>query len=1002
MHLFDYCVITASHERQAETFRKLLHRRIEHGLYPREITFKVYADPPGGRIGSGGGTLWALHELLREEATAGAEAGDAVEKFLSISKILILHAGGESRRLPCYAPEGKLFAPVPAESSSVFPPVVLDLQLNLYLNYPWNEGEVVVGSGDVIIDFDTDSVPENRGDICGFAKAAPVDQGSRHGVFLLDRMENRVLDYFQKAESEFLLENAAFEGTDECALDIGIVSMSPRFVKAFLEAGKTPPGKGDAGSHGRSLLELLKTGETKFDIYLELMIASLSGLSFENYNIRIASRTQLSKDYIKLFYETFQQFPLHGILTQKSTFLHFGSLVEFPDACRAIFNQGFLPFYHTSERGELKGEITAELIRYNSSTDADIRLTGGTLSPNRSSFQEGCGDVIVEQSGGGNMYVGLTNLSCSADIPSDICIEERHIDNSIIPVIYGIRDTFKIEKTPANVVYCNRSISEWLAERALATSDIWPEGETADLFEARLFPAIGMEELIDGWWHAPRDPEEWRRRFLSVRRYNLMELNDLVDALDRDDRRAKIRASEIRKNVLAGRGWHSLCVADIGMIFGAEKKDADMASLRHILMQTDDPLLRQYREATIREVDDVWSTDLTVQAPHQLSFLSVSSSIPISLKAAVKKDQIVWARCPVRFDLAGGWTDTPPYTNRYGGQVVNMAVDLNGQPPIQVFVRPTKESRIRIHSIDLGVTETYEKKKPILDYRDPSSAFSLPKAAFCLLGLVSTESQETLEQTLAKLGSGIELTILCAVPKGSGLGTSSILGATILDALNRFFGNDTPQDELFLQVLEMEQMLTTGGGWQDQIGGVAGGVKYIVSQPSLKPFTVIHQLDSFLFTDEELRRRYTLFYTGATRLAKNILQEVVAGVNEASPSYLFTHNHLKELANQARRAVSTRMYSALAKVLWKSWLANKLMHSSTTNEEVEELVSACRPFFLGMKLLGAGGGGYALFASETEEKAENLRAVLTNQFEGNRARIVDFSLNKTGLHISVS
>ena len=967
-------------------------------MYPKEIAFKVYADPPGGRIGSGGGTLWALNELLRDEA------GGDPETFFCETKVLVLHAGGESRRLPCYAPEGKLFAPVPAESSSVLPPVVLDLQLNLYLNYPWNEGEVVVGSGDVIIDFDADSVPEHRGDICGFAKAAPVEQGARHGVFLLNRRDNRVLNYYQKAKAEFLLEFAAFEGTDECALDIGIVSMSPRFIKAFLDAGKTHPGGTEP-----ALVEILREGETAFDLYLELMLASLSGISFDEYVERIKGRTKLAAGYLKLFFITFQQFPLHGVLTRKNTFLHFGSLEEFPVACREIFLQGLLPFYHAFERGELKGDFGASSIKYNSSASLSTPLTAGNGLASSPSFMEGCRDFIVDRSDGGNMYVGLSGLPAGISIPSDICIEERKVNESIFHVTYGKKDTFKILNSIDDVVYCNRPMIEWMTERNLSAQDIWIDGNPNDLLTARLFPESGIDALLSGWWRTPDDVDDWNMRFLEARRFSLRELNDLEDTVLRDTRRTEIRAKMIRENVLSGRGWHSLSRADVAIIFRVE----DSRTLQQLLTQTDDSLLRQYREATIGAVSDRTREALTDSlrdrrqdpASHpeslRLSFLPALQD-KNRLSATVKEDQIVWARCPVRFDLAGGWTDTPPYTNRFGGQVVNMAVDLNGQPPIQVFVRPTRELRVRIHSIDLGVTETYEKKEPILDYRDPSSAFSLPKAAFCLLGLVNGESGESLEQVLETTGFGIEITMLCAVPKGSGLGTSSILGATILGALNRFFGITVSHDQLFLQVLEMEQMLTTGGGWQDQIGGVAGGVKYIASQPALKPLTVIHQLDSYIFTNEDLRRRYTLFYTGATRLAKNILQEIVEGVNEASPAYLFTHNHLKELANQARESISIRNYEMFARVLWKSWLANKLMHRSTTNDEVEELLNVCGPHFLGVKLLGAGGGGYALFASDSEEQADGLRSILRRNFEGNRARIVDFSLNEIGLQISVS
>jgi hypothetical protein len=133
-----------------------------------------------------------------------------------------------------------------------------------------------------------------------------------------------------------------------------------------------------------------------------------------------------------------------------------------------------------------------------------------------------------------------------------------------------------------------------------------------------------------------------------------------------------------------------------------------------------------------------------------------------------------------------------------------------------------------VHSIDLGHTETFTSFRELLDYRDPVSPFALPKASLALVGLDGGRAEgATLEDVLDELGAGLEITLLCAVPKGSGLGTSSVLGGVILAALSRFFGLPLLQDELVRQVLQVEQMLTTGGGWQDQIGGLLPGVKYV-------------------------------------------------------------------------------------------------------------------------------------------------------------------------------
>ena len=86
-------------------------------------------------------------------------------------------------------------------------------------------------------------------------------------------------------------------------------------------------------------------------------------------------------------------------------------------------------------------------------------------------------------------------------------------------------------------------------------------------------------------------------------------------------------------------------------------------------------------------------------------------------------------------------------------------------------------------------------------------------------------------------------------------------------------------------------------------------------------------------------------------------------MNGASKAYLFTLRHMAQLALDAKDAIERRDRDALADVLALSWAANQRVHPSTTNEEVEEILAATRPHFRGVKLLGAGGGGYALFLS---------------------------------------
>jgi galactokinase/mevalonate kinase-like predicted kinase len=974
MNLFSHCVLTASDERQADVFRSLLERRISRGLYPREIAFHVYPDPPG-RVGSGGGTMWALHRLYSEIGYTPASTREPAPT------VLILHAAGESRRLPTYAPEGKLFAPIPLSSSSIIPPVVLDAQISLFLKFPWEPGQVVVGSGDVVIDFDPSGIDRFTHAITGFAAPTTFAEGSIHGVYGFDPQLSQVTEYYQKAPEEVLAAEAAIEGTDSCALDIGIVVMREDYVRAYLELG-THAAKG-----AESLINRLSRGDARFELYLEQIYASLSTLTFEDYAARIAERTALSPALQRRFHEALGPFALGGELVHNCEFIHVGSVAEYPEACGRIAASSVRPFYHFFDTAELHPEVRSGSLVFNSLNVAVDGGHGGTVCV------EGSSNVKI--SGARSCLVaGVGDLDLGAPLPGGFCLDGRETPKGPVVAIYHADDSFRLVGGVDDLRFCNLPLPEWLRERSLSPADLELDlaSESFDLWLLPLFVAHISAEFLAGYLTPPANPAGWAEAFRSSTRYSLRELNDTSDPVARDERRMENRAHVLVEQLKNGRGWRTVPASDLREVFDGSVPEQLVVTAR----ETRDPVLSLYRAETLRTAQG--PSKNIAHARRVLQFVEPGRWVP--QERAVKQDQIVWARAPVRLDLGGGWTDTPPYTNSFGGAVTNLAVNINGQPPIQAFVRPTAEPTITFHSIDLGERETIVDADGLRGFNDPGARFSLPRAACTLLGL---DQGPSLSERLRRLGGGLELSILSAVPKGSGLGTSSVLGGVILAALLRFFGFRYTQDELFLSVLELEQMLTTGGGWQDQIGGITGGVKYIETSPGLYPHPLVHQLDPFMFEEQDYRDRITLYYTGVTRLAKNILQDVVSRINRREPAYLFTHEYLRALARRARAAISLRDYDALSRVIAESWRANKLIHESTTNDEIEALLDATRAHWSGVKLLGAGGGGFALFFSPTLTEAERLREVLNNHSHSSEtARLVDMSLSKTGLEVSVS
>jgi galactokinase/mevalonate kinase-like predicted kinase len=379
---------------------------------------------------------------------------------------------------------------------------------------------------------------------------------------------------------------------------------------------------------------------------------------------------------------------------------------------------------------------------------------------------------------------------------------------------------------------------------------------------------------------------------------------------------------------------------------------------------------------------------------------------PVAPRCAVQEDQIVWVRSPARLDLAGGWTDTPPYCLEHGGRVVNLAVDLNGQPPQQVFVRLSERPEIVIRSIDLGVEQRLSSYAELETFSQPGSGFALAKAALALAGFLprfhAVGGHGTLVEQLRAFGGGIELSMVAAVPKGSGLGTSSIMAATLLAGLGDFCGLNWDKTVLFLRTLAVEQMVTTGGGWQDQAGGIFHGIKSVETASGLGQRPTLRWLPEDLFGSEHANRTILLYYTGLTRLAKGILHEVVRGVLLNSPRHLSTLEEIASNADAAFEALQRADYSGLAAAVRRSWQSNQQLDAGTNPPAIQQLLAPVQDYLSACKLLGAGGGGYLLMMAKDAEAAVRIRRQLTEQPPNGNARFVNFAVSTTGLQLTRS
>ena len=370
-----------------------------------------------------------------------------------------------------------------------------------------------------------------------------------------------------------------------------------------------------------------------------------------------------------------------------------------------------------------------------------------------------------------------------------------------------------------------------------------------------------------------------------------------------------------------------------------------------------------------------------------------NSSMPLPTRC-VADDQIVWGRSPVRIDIAGGWTDTPPYCLMEGGNVINFAIELNGQPPLQTFIRPTHEPRIVLRSIDLGAVEVVETDEQLTDFMHVGSPFSIPKAALVLAGFKM--------QQLEAFGGGLELTLLSAIPAGSGLGTSSILASTVLGALSDFCGLGWDKNEIGCRTLMLEQMLTTGGGWQDQFGGVFGGVKLLQTDKGFDQSPQVRWLPNDLWTQPEYHPCHLLYYTGITRTAKHILAEIVRRMFLNHGEELQLLREMKAHTMEMYEAIQCVDFQRTGLLMRNTWQQNQLLDNGTNPAAIQQLTNLIDDLCLGYKLPGAGGGGYLYMIAKDPEAAARIKQILNENRQNRNARFVEMSLSTKGLQVSRS
>lgn len=909
--VWDFVILTASNEHQATSFRAQINARRKY--LPARTSFAVLPDEGGVRVGSGGATLSVLR-YLREQA--GRFEGQ---------RILVIHSGGDSKRVPQYSALGKLFSPVPhklpdGRSSTLFDEFLIAMSA---VPGRIREGMVLL-SGDVLLLFNPLLI-----DYAGHGAAAisfkeDVETGRDHGVFL--RGENgEVRKFLHKQTVETLRSVGAVNDMGAVDIDTGALIFGVDVLNSLWSLISTDDVLDE------EKYRAFVNDKVRLSLYGDFQYPMAADSTLEQF-YREKPEGEYCPELEKArtaVWKALRPYRIKLLRLAPAKFIHFGTTRE---------------ILHLMTGGVDEYKALGWSSRVNCSMERGAGYNS-VLSP----FAEIGGDCYLEvsylHSGakiGQGVVLSYIDIHEGEEIPGHVVLHGlKQKDGRFVCRIYGTEDDPKENK---------------LFGRELS-GNLWEDGDAHTLWNARLYPACKrINEAVD----------------CALELYRLAEAGRL-DEVEKWPGRKSLCEGFHDADPDAILAWNTRMAELVQMNDMAGLIDNHAPAKQARLAAPMTPIQKEWMDRNIKKADYSrkirlhYYTGMAMGDEGEVAqaFSTLSSAILHETISGLKENTDAKIVCdtltvslPLRVNWGGGWSDTPPYCNENGGTVLNAAIKLNGELPVSVTLKKIEERKIVFDSRDMDVHGEFGELEELRSVGDPFDPFVLQKAALLACGVIPKDGGH-LETVLSRLGGGLLMdTEVTGVPKGSGLGTSSILAAACVKALFEFMGIAYTEDELYSTVLCMEQIMSTGGGWQDQVGGVTNGIKYITSKPGLRQFVAVQHINLDAGTMAELNDRFALIYTGQRRLARNLLRDVVGRYIGNESETVYALNEIQRMAALMRFELERGHVDDFAKLLSRHWELSKMIDSGSSNTLIDQIFDAVDDLLDGKMVCGAGGGGF--------------------------------------------
>ena len=947
---WDWIVLTAANERQADAYRIQIKMREEQGRLPRATRFIVITDYESKRVGSGGATLNVIRVLADEIG---------IENLLK-EKILVIHSGGDSKRIPQYSACGKLFAPVPRMLPNGHVSTLFDELIIVATDIPNRCGKgMMIFPSDTELLFNSLQLDLISCDAAGLSMKAPVHVGQEHGVFVQgvncsDHRNHDVAWFLHKQSATVLNEYGAVDSSNQVDVDTGCIWFSARLIKELYGLISIN------GVFEQTSFDKFVNPKVCLNFYADFVFPLAENSNLEEFYKESPENgfSEELKECRRIIFERLHQYRLSLVKLVPARYIHFGMTHEMNELfVNDIGQYSFLNWERLLSTNATSGTVL------NSFVSSDSQIPDSTYIE----------DSVIESSIVGENCI-LSNVDVSwMTLPGNIVLHGLKLKNEkYVCRVYGRYDN---PKASSNASFLSGSIANLLNNTEISPEEVWGR-TTASIWNARIYPecdsmieavraalnvyemilGTASQESIEAWKKATRHslnssfneadvPELLERQQAIAKRVKIelfvetlasgADMTETIEALNAEESNAEEYIAQVSQiadaSVFPQNMRLYLACADLCKKFSIEN---DI----HSYAKYEDLAYKVVRETITDETFKRFNVDFS--ALHM-----VKDSVAVEL--------------PVRVNFCGSPSDAAPYCLEHGGTMIDGALTLKGKLPIKVTVKRIPEKEIRFGSFDQGCADAFHDIVEVRNCSNPFDSYALHKAVLVATCIIPLDvSGMNMEQFCDQIGGGIEMLTDVDVPKGSGLGTSSIIAAAAVKAVNELFGIEVSNEMIYAQVFLVEQLMTTGGGWQDQVGGLTGGIKYFTAQPGAYQDIKVDVLDIPEETMKELNERFAFIFSGQRRLARNVLREEMNQSIRNNKAALEAVRKIQEYCAVMRYYILKGDITSFAKYITAQFELVKILDKGASNTCIEYIFDVCDDLIDGKAICGAGGGGF--------------------------------------------